>query len=81
VSFKAGLTIFHKIIKPILLFDCEIWEHGTNGIVERNQLLLKLKSLLLQVVKCYMVQNFVSLSNIDFVQKEIVITYMLISKG
>jgi len=26
-------------------------------------------------------QNFVSLSNINFVQKEIVITYMLISKG
>jgi hypothetical protein len=48
LSIKCQLDLFDKIVKPILLYGCEIWGFGKNDIIERVhlkfcKLLLRLK--------------------------------------
>jgi hypothetical protein len=48
LSIKCQLNLFDKIVKPILLYGCEIWGLGKNDIIERVhlkfcKLLLRLK--------------------------------------
>lgn len=47
-SIKCQLDLLDKIVKPILLYGCEIWGFGKNDIIERVhlkfcKLLLRLK--------------------------------------
>ena len=35
LSVKIQLDLFIKIIKPILLYGCEVWEFGKNEVLER----------------------------------------------
>jgi hypothetical protein len=49
LSVKIQLDLFHKMIKPILLYGCEVWGFGKNEVLERVHLkfckiLLNLKS-------------------------------------
>jgi hypothetical protein len=49
LSVKIQLDLFDKMIKPILLYGCEVWGFGKNEVLERVHLkfckiLLKLKS-------------------------------------
>ena len=49
LSVKIQLDLFDKMIKPILLYGCEVWGFGKNEVLERVQLkfckiLLNLKS-------------------------------------
>ena len=37
-SIKCQLDLFDKIVKPILLYGCEIWGFGKNDIIERVHL-------------------------------------------
>ena len=48
LSIKCQLELFDKVVKPILLYGCEVWGHGNNAVIERVhlkfcKLLLKLK--------------------------------------
>ena len=48
LSIKCQLDLLDKIVKPILLYGCEIWGFGKNDIIERVhlkfcKLLLRLK--------------------------------------
>jgi hypothetical protein len=48
LSIKCQLDLFDKIVKPILLYGCEIWGFGKNDIIESVHLkfckfLLRLK--------------------------------------
>ena len=48
VSIKCQLDLFNKIVRPILLYGCEIWGFGKNDMIERVhlkfcKLLLRLK--------------------------------------
>jgi hypothetical protein len=38
ISIECQLDLFDKIVKPILLYGCEIWGVGNNDIVERVHL-------------------------------------------
>ena len=38
VSIKCQLDLLDKIVKPILLYGCEIWGFGKNDIIERVHL-------------------------------------------
>ena len=38
LSIKCQLDLLDKIVKPILLYGCEIWEFGKNDIIERVHL-------------------------------------------
>jgi hypothetical protein len=49
LSVKIQLDLFDKMIKPIILYGCEVWGFGKNEILERVHLkfcktLLNLKS-------------------------------------
>jgi hypothetical protein len=45
LSISCQLDLFDKMVKPILLYGCEVWEYGNNEILERVQLkYLKSKS-------------------------------------
>jgi hypothetical protein len=49
LSVKIQLDLFDKMIKPILLYGCEVWGFGKNEVLERVHLkfckiLLNLKS-------------------------------------
>jgi hypothetical protein len=35
LSVKIQLDLFDKIIKPILLYGCEVWGFGKNEVLER----------------------------------------------
>jgi hypothetical protein len=38
LSIECQLDLFDKIVKPILLYGCEVWGVGNNDIVERVHL-------------------------------------------
>jgi hypothetical protein len=38
LSIQCQLDLFDKIIKPILLYGCEVWGISKNQIIERMQL-------------------------------------------
>ena len=38
LSIKCQLDLFDKMVKPVLLYGCEIWGMGNNDILERVQL-------------------------------------------
>ena len=38
LSIECQLDLFDKIVKPIVLYDCEVWGVGNNDIVERVHL-------------------------------------------
>jgi hypothetical protein len=49
LSVKIQLDLFDKMIKPVLLYGCEVWGFGKNEVLERVHLkfckiLLNLKS-------------------------------------
>ena len=49
LSISCQLDLFDKLVKPVLLYGCEIWGFGNNDILEKVQLkfcklLLHLKS-------------------------------------
>ena len=49
LSISCQLDLFDKMVKPILLFGCEVWGYRNNEILERVhlkfcKLLLKLKA-------------------------------------
>lgn len=49
LSIDLHLELFNKLVKPILLYGCEIWGFGNIEIIERVQLkflkhILKLKT-------------------------------------
>ena len=50
LKIKCQLDLFDKMVKPILLFGCEVWGFGDNDIIERAHLkFCKLLLLLLLV--------------------------------
>ena len=38
LSVKIKLDLFDKMIKPILLYGCEVWGFGKNEVLERVHL-------------------------------------------
>ena len=38
LSISCQLYLFDKMVKPILLYGCEVWGYGNNEILERVQL-------------------------------------------
>ena len=46
LSINCQLYLFDKMVKPTLLYDCEIWVLGNIAIIEK--LYIKLCKLLLQ---------------------------------
>jgi hypothetical protein len=38
LSIKCQLDFFDKMVKPVLLYGCEIWGMGNNDILERVHL-------------------------------------------
>jgi hypothetical protein len=38
LSIKCLLSLFDKMVKPILLYGCEIWGFGNNGVLEKVHL-------------------------------------------
>jgi hypothetical protein len=38
LSISCQLDLFDKLVKPILLYGCEVWGFGNNEILERVQL-------------------------------------------
>jgi hypothetical protein len=38
LSVKIQLDLFDKMIKPVLLYGCEVWGFGKNEVVERVHL-------------------------------------------
>ena len=38
LSVKIQLDLFDKMIKPILLYGCEVWGFGKNEVLERVHL-------------------------------------------
>jgi hypothetical protein len=38
LSVKIQLDLFNKMIKPILLYGCEVWEIGKNEVLEPSSL-------------------------------------------
>jgi hypothetical protein len=36
LSIKCLLDLFDKMIKPILLYGCEVWGFSNNDILEKN---------------------------------------------
>jgi hypothetical protein len=38
LSIPCQLDLFDKMVKPVLLYGCEIWGYGNNQIIERVQL-------------------------------------------
>jgi hypothetical protein len=38
LSIKCQLDFFDKMVKPVLLYDCEIWGMSNNDILERVHL-------------------------------------------
>jgi hypothetical protein len=58
LSIKCLLDLFDKIIKPILLYGCEVWGFSNNDILEK--LHLKFCKILLNLktsTPSYMVYN------------------------
>jgi hypothetical protein len=41
LSIQCQLDLFDKIIKPILLYGCEVWRFSKNEIIERISLAQK----------------------------------------
>ena len=37
LSIKSQLCLVDKLVKPILLYDCEIWGFGNNKIIEKKK--------------------------------------------
>jgi hypothetical protein len=35
LSIKCLLNLFDKMVKPILLYGCEIWGFGNNDVLEK----------------------------------------------
>ena len=44
LSVKIQLDLFDKMVKPILLYGCEVWGFSNNDIIEKVHSLLHLKS-------------------------------------
>ena len=38
LSIECQLDLFDKIVKPVLLYGCEIWGYGNNDIIEKVHL-------------------------------------------
>ena len=38
LSIEWLLDLFDKIVKPILLYGCEVWEFSDNYVIEKNHL-------------------------------------------
>ena len=38
LSIECQLDLFDKIVKPVLLYGCEIWGYGNNNIIEKVHL-------------------------------------------
>jgi hypothetical protein len=38
LSIKCLLSLFDKMVKPILLYGCEIWGFGNNDVLEKVHL-------------------------------------------
>jgi hypothetical protein len=38
LSIKYLLSLFDKIVRPVLLYGCEIWGFGNNDVLEKNTL-------------------------------------------
>jgi hypothetical protein len=49
LSINGQLYLFHKMVKPTLLYDCEIWVLWNIEIIER--LFIKMCKLLLELKK------------------------------
>ena len=49
LSIECQLDLFDKIVKPILLYGCEVWGFGNNSIIERVH--IKFCKILLGVKK------------------------------
>jgi hypothetical protein len=47
LSVKIQLDLFDKMVKPILLYGCEVWGFSNNDIIEK--VLLKFSKLLLHL--------------------------------
>jgi hypothetical protein len=39
LKIKCQLDLFDKMVKPILLYRCEVWDFGDNDIIERAHLI------------------------------------------
>ena len=58
LSINCQLDLFDKMVKPTLLYGCEIWGLGNIEIIERFHIqFCKLLLLLKNMVFCF-VQNF-----------------------
>ena len=42
LSISCQLDLFDKLVKPILLYGCEIWDSDNNDILEKVYLILKI---------------------------------------
>ena len=38
LSIKCLLILFDKMVKPVLLYGCEIWGFGNNDVLEKDTL-------------------------------------------
>jgi hypothetical protein len=58
LSIKCLLSLFDKMVKPILLYGCEIWGFGNNDVLEK----VHSHSMLLKVCVCHILEKPVSLN-------------------
>ena len=76
LKIKCQLDLFDKMVKPILLYGCEVWGFGDNDIIERAhlqfcKLLLNLKTS----TPSYMVYDELSRYPIEIDIKLSIISY------
>ena len=44
LSIKCLLSLFDKMVKPILLYGCELWGFGNNDVLKFCKMILSLKT-------------------------------------
>jgi hypothetical protein len=57
LSIECLLDLFDKIVKPILLYGCEVWGFSDNNVIEKHH--LKFCKLILHLIFfCFVNLNF-----------------------
>ena len=66
LSIECLSDLFDKIVKPILLYGCEVWGFSDNYVIEKNsfEILQINTSLEAKNAKCYDIRRAWSLSTL-----------------
>ena len=93
LSIKCLLSLFDQMVKPILLYGCEIWGFGNNDVLEKPVSFNIFSKNFIHLIskfcceykwcdKLYIMHDILDcFQQIIFAQKEIIIILMSISTG